>query len=79
MQPAGQMVGNLDVVQVGHGKMGVAPNARVGQVNDGGVASVPVHDICPLPGQGQADAPLVLSLNIGGLVPDVVTKVDGPS
>jgi hypothetical protein len=70
------MIRNLDVVQVRHQEVRVASDPDLGQVYDGDIAAVAVHNMPPPLGNFEENAPLLLAGIHARLVGDVVAVID---
>jgi hypothetical protein len=67
---------NFKVVHIRHREVRVAPNADLGQMDEGDIAAMAVHEIPPLLGHFEKNSPLFLAGIRTRFVRDVVTVVD---
>ena len=75
MEPAGEVVGDGGVVEVGHGEVGVAVDADLGQVDDRNIAAHRIEQGCPLAHKVQAARPFVkFGVLVGGR--EIVAVID---
>src|SRR5688572_2731669 len=72
----GQMIRDLDVVQVRHREVCVPADADRRQLDERHIAAAAIHGVPPLPRHGLEDAPLLLARVRARLLRDVVAVVD---
>ena len=69
------MFGGLEIVQIRHGKVGVAANPYLGQMHEGNLAASAIHRIPLFPCHFEKDAPLLLSRIRARLLGNVVAVI----